>query len=57
MVAIRPDIRVVFMSGYTGFTHRGMLETNAILLAKPFTRDVLLHKLQEALTVEELKRS
>jgi len=49
MAAIRPEIRVVYMSGYTGFTHPGLVDSNVILLAKPFTREALLHKVREGL--------
>ena len=49
LVAIRPQIRVVYMSGYSGFTHPGLLDSNIILLPKPFTREALLHKVREGL--------
>ena len=51
LVAIRPEIRVVYMSGYTGFTHPGLVDSNVILLSKPFTRDALLDKLREGLAL------
>ena len=47
---IRPEIKVVFMSGYTGFNNRLLLDFGAPLIAKPFTRDSLLRRLREALT-------
>ena len=50
---IHPQSKVVYMSGYTGFARRGLLDTQAILLPKPFTRDALLSKLQEALDLHE----
>lgn len=49
LLAIRPEIKVIYMSGYTGFTHPGLLDSNAILLQKPFTRERLLHKVREGL--------
>ena len=47
----RPAIRVLYMSGYTEDTiaHRGVLETGALLISKPFTQDALTRKLREAL--------
>jgi CheY-like chemotaxis protein len=45
-----PGLKVVYMSGYTGFGgHHGYTEAEEILLAKPITRDVLLRKLHEVL--------
>jgi CheY-like chemotaxis protein len=52
LATIRPAMKVVYMSGYTGFTHPGLADSGATLLAKPFTRDVLLRKLQEVLESE-----
>jgi len=45
----RPDVKVVYMSGYTGFTHRGLLGSDVNLLPKPFTREALLRKLNAVL--------
>ena len=47
--AIRPEMRVVYMSGYTGFTHAGLADSDISLLAKPFNRDALLRKVREAI--------
>jgi len=47
-----PGIRVAYMSGYTGFTTREAASLNAVIIAKPFTRDILLQKLSEALEFE-----
>jgi CheY-like chemotaxis protein len=56
MAAIRPEIRVLYTSGYTGFTHPGLVDSNVILLPKPFTREALLHKVREGLApVADLK--
>jgi two-component system, cell cycle sensor histidine kinase and response regulator CckA len=50
LVKLRPDIKVVFMSGYTGDTllQRGMKESSAFL-EKPFTPDGLATVVREAL--------
>ena len=51
---IRPGIRVLFMSGYTdqAVVHHGILETDAVLLQKPFTVAALAAKLRDILNVE-----
>jgi CheY-like chemotaxis protein len=47
---IRPEIRIMFMSGYTDDPVVRTLEnTAAIFLAKPFTATVLMEKVREAL--------
>jgi two-component system cell cycle sensor histidine kinase/response regulator CckA len=56
LASIRPDMRVVFMSGYTGFTHSWLIDSELILLPKPFTKDTLLRKLHEVMALKaELK--
>ena len=56
LVSIRPDMKVVFMSGYTGFSHSGLIDSEFILLPKPFTKGTLLRKLHEVLVLKaELK--
>jgi two-component system cell cycle sensor histidine kinase/response regulator CckA len=53
---IKSDMRVVFMSGYTGFSHSGLTDSEFILLPKPFTKDALLRKLHDVLALTaELK--
>jgi two-component system, cell cycle sensor histidine kinase and response regulator CckA len=52
LASVRPAMKVVYMSGYTGFTHPGIADSGATLLAKPFTRDGLLRKLHEVLESE-----
>jgi two-component system, cell cycle sensor histidine kinase and response regulator CckA len=49
LASIRPETKVVYMSGYTGFTHPGLAGPEITLLSKPFTRDALLRKLHEVL--------
>lgn len=49
LIAHRPELKVVYMSGYAGFKQSQILEAPSILLAKPFEWDTLLHKLRDAL--------
>jgi two-component system, cell cycle sensor histidine kinase and response regulator CckA len=48
LAATRPQMGVVYMSGYTSFTHRELLDSEAVV-AKPFTRETLLRKVREVL--------
>ena len=50
LMPMRPDLRVVYMSGYTGSTHRELLDPDAMFLPKPITRAVLLRKVREVLS-------
>lgn len=52
--AIRPEIKTLFMSGYTdqAVVHHGILDTDAALLQKPFTMAALATKLREILSTE-----
>ena len=49
--ARRPDLKVVYMSGYTAdaIVNRGVLEPGVVFLHKPFTAESLDRKLREAL--------
>jgi two-component system, cell cycle sensor histidine kinase and response regulator CckA len=51
MTLLRPDMKVLFMSGYTnyGVAAHGVLEAGTFLLQKPFTRDALTGKVREVL--------
>jgi CheY-like chemotaxis protein len=49
---LHPGIHVAYMSGYIGFTPREADELNGVIIAKPFTRSVLLQKLSEAMELE-----
>jgi len=51
LAPVRPEMKVVYMSGYTGFSHLGLTDS-VPLLAKPFTRDGLLRKLHEVINSE-----
>lgn len=46
-----PDLRVMYMSGYAAaaLTHNGVVDENTIFVPKPFTSDVLLNKVRQAL--------
>jgi CheY-like chemotaxis protein len=49
--ALRPDIRVLFTSGYTqnSIVHQGKLDPGVHLLSKPYRRDDLGRKIREVL--------
>jgi len=51
MVSLRPDLKVLYMSGYTDdiIVHRGVLTQGAVLVQKPFTKRTLLQKVRETL--------
>ena len=52
MVATRPGMRVLFMSGYPDevITHSGVLEEATLLIEKPFTTRVLLGRVRDVLS-------
>jgi two-component system, cell cycle sensor histidine kinase and response regulator CckA len=49
--SIHPDIRVLYMSGYTDgvIAHHGVLDPGVAYLQKPFTADFLARKVREVL--------
>jgi len=51
LVATRPELRVLYMSGYTDdvIAHRGVLESGALVLEKPFTVQAFLARVRMAL--------
>jgi two-component system cell cycle sensor histidine kinase/response regulator CckA len=53
LTASRPETRVIYMSGYTGFGDYGLTNLDAIVIQKPFTRHVLLQRLREVIALEE----
>jgi two-component system, cell cycle sensor histidine kinase and response regulator CckA len=56
MAALRPGLKVIYMSGYTdqSIVHHGILEPDTILLQKPFTWNALACKLRETLGYDKV---
>lgn len=52
-----PELKVVYMSGYTGFTHPNLFDSTATILFKPIPRSALLRKVREVLGLEAVLRS
>jgi two-component system, cell cycle sensor histidine kinase and response regulator CckA len=50
LASIRPEMKVIYTSGYTGFSHSALIDPELVLLPKPFTQESLFGKLQEVLT-------
>lgn len=53
LAQVRPEIKVLYMSGYSGFASQGPAESGDILLTKPITRSALLRKLDEVLHLQK----
>jgi FixJ family two-component response regulator len=51
LVGIRPDLRVLYMSGYTddALAHHRVLDPGVMLVAKPFTKASLLDRVRQVL--------
>ena len=51
LVASRPLMKVLYMSGYTAdlIAQQGILDRQTLLLEKPFTKEALLHKVRKAI--------
>jgi PAS domain S-box-containing protein len=51
LAPVRPDMKVLFMSGYTenAIVHHGELDPGTAFIAKPFTPDSLARKVREVL--------
>jgi two-component system, cell cycle sensor histidine kinase and response regulator CckA len=58
LVAERPTMRVLYMSGYTDSTmlHHGIAETGLPFLQKPFTTVSLAHKVREVIDADRATR-
>jgi DNA-binding NtrC family response regulator len=50
-IAKRPDLKVLFTTGYTrnAIVHNGMLDPGVNLIPKPFTLDQLARKIADVL--------
>ncbi|HSZ18448.1 MAG TPA: PAS domain S-box protein [Candidatus Acidoferrum sp.] len=59
LAPLHPEMKVLFMSGYTGgfATQIGLLGAGATVLQKPFSRDALLRKLREVLEEAEVPKT
>jgi CheY-like chemotaxis protein len=53
-VALRPDLRIMFMTGFTknAVVHNGVLDPGVHFLAKPFSLEELAEKLREVLETQ-----
>jgi CheY-like chemotaxis protein len=51
LTAKRPDMRVIYMSGYTNdvIAHHGVLDSGMSFIEKPFSQETLMRKLREVL--------
>jgi two-component system cell cycle sensor histidine kinase/response regulator CckA len=54
ITALKPETRVVFMSGYSdqAIRDQGNLEPGALFLQKPFTMDALMRTIRRALDAD-----
>jgi len=50
----KPDLKVLYMSGYAAdvMTDEGVLKTDAVMIAKPFSRAELSRKLRDVLNAK-----
>jgi len=51
LAALRPEMKVLFMSGHTGdaIVHHGVLDANTPFIQKPFATDALARKVRDVL--------
>ena len=59
VLAERPSMRVLYMSGYTedAIHHHGVLDPGLAFIQKPFTGDALVRKIREVLDADQPPRS
>ena len=57
ITAVRPQVRVLFMSGYAenSIVHHGRLDPGVQLISKPFKRDQLARKVAEVLHGQQMQ--
>ena len=56
LTAKRPEMRVIYMSGYTNdvIAHHGVLDSGISFIEKPFSQETLMRKLREVLDRPEM---
>jgi len=52
LAKIRPDMKLLYISGYTGFIDPRSIDPAAAIVSKPYTRESLLSRLREVLSPE-----
>ncbi len=52
-----PGLKVIYMSGYTRFSHQALLDPPAVLLPKPLRHDALVRTVREVLSSELAAKS
>ncbi len=53
VLRMRPEIKIMYISGYTGFIDQKSMNPEAPVVSKPYTRDVLLGKLRDILSAKD----
>jgi FixJ family two-component response regulator len=55
LLASRPELKVLYISGYTNdeLTRRGLSQTDAAFIQKPFTAEELMRRVREVLESQE----
>jgi two-component system cell cycle sensor histidine kinase/response regulator CckA len=58
LVPFRPDLRVLYMSGYaeSGIVHDGTIDPGTAFIPKPFTPEALSAKIREVLESKEVRQ-
>jgi two-component system, cell cycle sensor histidine kinase and response regulator CckA len=56
LVALHPEVKVLYMSGYAGYSDSGWAlgSSESELLPKPFARDTLLRKVREIMEAKDV---